>query len=145
MLKPGDSIVPLIIFRSRRARLLEEEAETLAERLKDTTPRQIHFVKFDIRNIDSIYSFPKYSGNDICEVHHCVLQVDTVPISYGLITAEIETKKGYTDAKHKTFPNANDAVGMGCSITNYPNFAEVLFCPVCRLHRRDWFDDYLGN
>ena len=129
-LSPSDSILPLKYFRQDRAMLLDTNIQSIQQTL------------FAVSKKDSLYPFTLFKGADSCEVHHHNLQVDTVSIVYGLI-ADIEIKVGSLEAQRKIFPNANFSVWGGCN-GGYPKFAEVLFCPVCRINYRDWYDDYVG-
>ena len=78
-----------------------------------------------------------------CKIHNCSFQLDTVPIHYGARLDEEETpKEGFLKAEESTFPNSSLSVGGGNKVSaNSPTYAEVLFCPICRLHRQDWVGD----
>jgi hypothetical protein len=70
-----------------------------------------------------------------CEVHHTALNVENVPIIYGLIGF----MPGYFEAKQRDFPHASSAVMGGCVISSAsPKEQTVKFCPQCRLAEKRW-------
>jgi TonB family protein len=79
-----------------------------------------------------------------CRVHGTRLLHARVEIIYGLL----DTPKKYEEVEKKFFPNANSEVFGGCLVEKEtcdgvekqwnPKYAEVLYCPKCRLARQQW-------
>src|SRR5205823_452255 len=93
--KQGDSIVPLLYFRMLKDGWTDEHSFLQFDSV--ATELGIHRMKI----IDSVYPFRVYSGKDNCEIHHCLLQIDTVSIGYGFFISGIEIKKGSLEAERK--------------------------------------------
>jgi hypothetical protein len=80
-----------------------------------------------------------------CKTHKEALQVDTVPLLYGLPLFP----DGYIQARRKTFYNANSFMSGGF-LVKHPQKAKVRFCPLCREEETKWFkknhnDDLKSN
>jgi TonB family protein len=97
-----------------------------------------------------------------CLLHNEVMQLDIVPIEYGLPPARIEYAKvdvisffrgtwddlthreSYREASFKKFPNSNMTAGGGC-IVGEEQKAEVLYCPKCRAVEMKWRKSHPGK
>ena len=70
-----------------------------------------------------------------CEVHKIQLQTEDVKIAYGLMGF----MPGFSEAKRRTFPNANSVVMGGCMVSeDSPKLQAVKFCPQCRVEQKNW-------
>ena len=118
-----DSIVPLKYF-------IQERAVSL-----DAQIRAARHIKLTSAKGDSLYPLIGFTGKDTCSVHHCLLEIDTVLLSYGLVAFALPKD---LEAKLATFPNVNRYVTAYSCISGPPKFAEVLFCPICRLYYKEW-------
>ena len=96
--------------------------------------------KIELASEDSVKPLFRYQLKNICKIHHCELELDTIPIIYGLLEPS-EKMQGLFNAIDSIFPNAHMFALGGCVVREHIRYEEVLFCPVCRLHRRDWLKD----
>jgi TonB family protein len=100
---------------------------------------------------DTVSYVPDNAEAMHCKVHRTKLLRDKVGISYGLIGFQ----KGYWKAEQKLFPEANSTVYGGClveaitcenkEIQLSPQYAEVLYCPVCRKAQAEWSRQHSHN
>lgn len=76
-------------------------------------------------------------GNKLCEVHGEELQLDVIPISYGLIRYQ----QTYYKAREAQFPHSNLEYLGGCEV-EAENKAEVLYCSKCREAETLWIKEH---
>lgn len=72
-----------------------------------------------------------------CQLHHEIMEVDIVPISYGLPDFDSEDYKDYEKAEKILFPNANFTSFGGCADYGSKK-GEVLYCRKCRAAELKW-------
>lgn len=70
-----------------------------------------------------------------CPVHGCFLQLDTVPVRYGLV----RLSERYRAARFDLFPVAKSEVLGGCVVGSQKT-ALVRFCQSCRDAEQAWAD-----
>lgn len=72
-----------------------------------------------------------------CEVHGEILQLDIIPVSYGLsVPVDPKSYQEYWDARLHLFPHSNLTMDGGC--IEGPERAEVLYCQKCRDAEAKW-------
>jgi TonB family protein len=144
-----------------RAANLTFAFDVQAEESTDTRDDAVYVPPYRIeltRKIATIAPLARLDGRipeERCPLHDEAMQLDTVPIIYGLPPATskyakvdvisffrgvwdgLTHRETYEEASLKKFPNSNMTIGGGC-IVGDERKAEVLYCPKCRAVEMNW-------
>lgn len=90
--------------------------------------------------VPEVILLPREDGKikvEECQLHHQMMEVDIVPIAYGLPNFDSEDYKEYEKAEEELFPNSNFTSFGGC-VDYGTKKEEVLYCLKCREAESKW-------
>jgi len=80
--------------------------------------------------------------SNLCEVHHTHMSKTKVPIGYGLMAQDEQSRARYT-ASTNAFPHAEESVGGGCMVPLFAAHRALIYsCPSCQTAREQWEREY---
>ena len=84
-----------------------------------------------------------------CPIHRLEFQPDKVKVIYGMpefFSMDLDDVKIFVHAQKKGFAYSNFFVPGGCVVfSNSPEYAEVFYCPQCRISETAWMQRWMDE